>query len=228
MQPYIFPYIGYFQLINAVDTFVFYDDVNFIKRGWINRNRILVNGEESLITFPCIKASQNKEIREIEIDLSDKQYKKILKTISFTYKNAPKYKEVYPIVQNCLESNSRTISDLAIYSIQQICKYMNIKTSFEISSLKYPSTKGLDKADRLIEIVKIEKGKKYINPIGGQQLYAKKYFEANKVNLQFLNSIEIEYVQFTNDFVPNLSMIDVLMFNSIDRVRDMLNSYELL
>ena len=90
MQPYIFPYIGYFQLINAVDTFVFYDDVNFIKRGWINRNKILVNGEESLITFPCIKASQNKEIREIEIDLSDKQYKKILKTISFTYKNSPK------------------------------------------------------------------------------------------------------------------------------------------
>ena len=81
MQPYIFPYIGYFQLINAVDTFVFYDDVKFIKRGWINRNKILVNGEESLITFPCIKVSQNKEIREIEIDLSDKQYEKILKTI---------------------------------------------------------------------------------------------------------------------------------------------------
>ena len=228
MQPYIFPYIGYFQLINAVDTFVFYDDVNFIKRGWINRNKILVNGEESLITFPCIKVSQNKEIREIEIDLSDKQYEKILKTISFAYKNAPKFKEVYPIVQNCLESNSKTISDLAIYSIQQICKYVNINTKFELSSLKYASTKGLDKADRLIKIAKIENATNYINAIGGQNLYAKKYFESNKINLQFLNPIEIEYIQFTNDFVPNLSIIDVLMFNSVDNVIDMISNYELL
>lgn len=228
MQPYIFPYIGYFQLINSVETFVFYDDVNFIKRGWINRNKILINEEESLITFPCLKASQNKEIREVEIDLSDKQYKKILKTISLAYQNAPNFKNIFPIVQDCIESDSKTISELAIYSIQQVCNYINITTNFEISSLKYPTTKSLGKADRLIEIVKLENATKYINAIGGREIYTKEFFKTKNVDLQFLNPLKSEYKQFGNKFIPNLSIIDVLMFNSVKNVRKMIGNYELL
>lgn len=228
MQPYIFPYIGYFQLIKSVNTFIFYDDVNFIKRGWINRNKILINGKESVVTFPCLKISQNKEIREIEVDLSDKQYNKILKTLSYSYKNAPNFNKIFPIVQKCLESNSKTISELAIYSVQQICDYVDITTEFELSSLKHTNTKGLGNADRLIEIVKLEKGTKYINAQGGQELYTKEYFKSKNIDLQFLNPLKCEYTQFDNEFVPNLSIIDVLMFNPKKEVKKMINNYELL
>lgn len=228
MQPYIFPYIGYFQLIKSVDTFIFYDDVNFIKHGWINRNKILINGEESLITFPCLKISQNKEIKEIEVDLSDKQYAKILKSVYYAYINAPYFKNIYPLVQECLQSNSKTISDLAIYSIQQVCDFLNIETKFERSSLKYPNTKHLSKANRLIEITKRENATKYINAIGGQELYTKEYFKDKKIDLHFLKSKKYEYIQFNNDFVPNLSIIDVLMFNSKENVREMICNYELV
>lgn len=228
MQPYIFPYIGYFQLIKAVDTFVFYDDVNFIKRGWINRNKILINGEESLISLPCIKASQNKEIKDIEIDLSDSQYKKTLKSISFSYKNAPFYNDVFPIVENCLESNNKLISDLAIESVNVICNYLGIKTKFEISSQRYTHTKGLEKAERLIEIAKLEKAESYINPIGGQAIYTKQYFKSHNINLQFLKPVIKEYKQYNNLFVPNLSIIDVLMFNSIEEIHLMLDNFEII
>ena len=228
MQPYIFPYIGYFQLIKSVDTFVFYDDVNFIKRGWINRNKILINGKESLISFPCLKASQNTEIRKVGIELADVQYKKILKTISCSYKKAPFYNDVFPIIQNCLESDCQTISELAIQSVTRICNYIGLRTKSEISSQKYPQTKNLEKADRLIEITKLNKAEKYNNSIGGQELYAKQYFKSHNVDLQFLQPVIKEYKQFDNVFVPELSIIDVLMFNSIENTNRMINDYDLI
>ena len=178
MQPYIFPYIGYFKLIKAVETFIFYDDVNFIKRGWVNRNKILINGEESLITFPCLKASQNKEIREIQINLSDNMYDNILKTVYHSYHKAPFFNEIFTLIKNCIESDSKTISELSILSVTKVCNYLDIKTDFEISSLNYSHTKGLDKAQRLIELVKVKKATKYINAIGGQKLYTKEYFKS--------------------------------------------------
>lgn len=228
MQPYIFPHIGYFQLINEVETFVFYDDVNFIKRGWINRNKILINGNKSLITFPCLKVSQNKEIREIEIDLSDIAYKNFLKTIYYSYKKAPFFDKVYSIIVECLESDSKTISELAILSVQKTCNYLEIKTNLELSSQKYAHTKELGKAERLIEIVKENKATQYINAIGGQKLYTKEYFKSLGVDLFFLNPNTLTYKQFDNPFVPNLSIIDVMMFNSVEEVKLMLNNYELI
>ena len=228
MQPYIFPYIGYFKLIKAVETFIFYDDVNFIKRGWVNRNKILINGEESLITFPCLKASQNKEIREIQINLSDNMYDNILKTVYHSYHNAPFFNEIFTLIKNCIESDSKTISELSILSVTKVCNYLDIKTDFEISSLNYSHTKGLDKAQRLIELVKVKKATKYINAIGGQKLYTKEYFKSFNLDLLFLKPIIEEYKQFENQFVPNLSIIDVLMFNSVEEVNLMLDNYELI
>ena len=131
-------------------------------------------------------------------------------------------------MQDCLQSDSKTISELAMYSIQQICDFVNIKTKFELSSLKYPNTKHLGKAERLVEITKREKATKYINAIGGQELYTKEYFKTNKIDLQFLKPLKYEYIQFENDFVPDLSIIDVLMFNSVEVVREMISNYELL
>ena len=228
MQPYMFPYIGYFQLIKSANTFVFYDDVNFIKKGWINRNKILMNGQESLVSFPCIKISQNKEIKEVEIDLTDQQYKKILKKISFSYKTAPFYKTVSQIVEKCFLSGKKTISLLAIESIQSVCEYLEIETIFKVSSEEYPQTKDLQRADRLIEISKIEGATSYINSMGGKELYTKEYFKSKGIDLQFLNPVIKEYKQFGEAFVPSLSIIDVLMFNSKDEILNMLDNYDIV
>ena len=228
MQPYIFPYIGYFQLINSVDTFVFYDDVNFIKRGWINRNKILINGRESLISFPCIKESQNKEIREVEIDLKNPQYQKILKSIYLSYKNAPYFSKVFSMIEECFESDSQTISDLAILSIKLTCNYLGLKAEFEISSQNFNQTKSLGKADRLIKIANIKKADKYINAPGGKELYTKDYFKSHGVELLFLEPTIEKYKQFENKFVPGLSIIDTLMFNSIKKTKDMIEKYRLV
>lgn len=228
MQPYIFPYIGYFQLIKSVDTFVFYDDVNFIKRGWINRNKILINGKESLLSFPCIKASQNKKINEVGINMEDPQYNKILKSIYSTYKKAPYFETVYPIIEKCFDSKNKNIADFSIDSVRSVCNYLGFQTTFKVSSHEHPKTQHLDKADRLIEISKIEQIENYVNAIGGQEIYQKEYFRNKEIKLSFLKPHLTEYNQFKNTFVPGLSIIDVLMFNSIEEITKMLNQYELV
>lgn len=228
MQPYFFPYIGYFQMINAVDVFVFYDDVNFIKRGWINRNKILVNGSECLLTIPCIKASQNKYISDIKINKQHKLYKNIKTTIKYSYKNAPYYDTVFPLIENVFASNTDEISTLAQQSILEIVQYLDIQTDFKISSVDFPESKGMDKADRLISICQANNATQYINAIGGKELYDKEYFQKKGIDLNFLSPNKIEYKQFGPDFTPWLSIIDVLMFNSIEDIKKHLNEYELL
>ena len=146
MQPYIFPYIGYFQLINAVDKFVFYDDVNFIKRGWINRNKILVNKEEKLFTIPVLKASQNKLINEIEVEIDEKWLQKFNTTLEQCYKKAPFFESTYQLIQDVFSTKHETIAELAIDTIVKISNHLELTTVFEESSLSYSDTKGLEKA----------------------------------------------------------------------------------
>ncbi len=225
MQPYFFPYIGYFQLVNAVDKFVFYDDVHYINRGWINRNRVLVNGKPTYITVQLKEASQNKLINEI--DFIDNR-SKIAKTLRFSYKKAPFFGQVWPLIEAVLECKSETISELAAFSVIKTCEYLGINTNFEFSSQKYADTIALRKGDRLIEICKQNKATEYINPIGGTELYEKAEFAEHGINLHFLRSNPIQYRQFSEIFVPKLSIIDVLMFNSPDSIHKILSEYLLL
>lgn len=228
MQPYIFPYIGYFQLVNAVDHFVFYDDVNFIKRGWINRNKILINNTDKLITFPCLKVSQNKHINEIEINLEDKTYKNIVTTLHAAYNKAPFFEEVFPLIESLFNSESQNIAEFTTQSIIEVSLFLGLNTKFYKSSEFSPETNGLDKADRLIEITKKLKSQHYINAIGGMSLYEKEYFKNKNVKLDFLEPVIEKYTQFESDFIPSLSIIDVLMFNSKEEIIVMLNEYELI
>src|SRR5690606_15895344 len=124
MQPYIFPYIGYFSLIQAAELFVFYDDVNYINKGWINRNRILLNGKDHMITIPCKDASQNKLIMDVDQGLDEKSRKKLMSTIQAAYSKAPFYNKVKGLVEDVLYSDTKTISDLAIYSVERSCNYI--------------------------------------------------------------------------------------------------------
>ncbi len=225
MQPYLFPYIGYFQLINSVDKFIFYDDVNYIKNGWINRNRILLNGKAHYITIPLKKASPFKLILEIEfID----NRKKILKTLEFVYKKAPYFEDIMPLLFDCLSVDTNNISELAITSVLKVCNYLNINKLFENSSKLYSSSKGLAKEKRLIEICKINDATTYINPIGGNAIYSKSMFGLNNIDLFFINTEPFVYKQYKQEFVNWLSIIDVLMFNSKTQIETYLNSYELV
>lgn len=228
VQPYLFPYIGYFQLISAVDTFIFYDDVHFITRGWINRNRILINGLSKYFTVPCRNASQNRLIYEVEHAMDEKERGRLLRKIRFSYSNSPNFDRVYPIIKTVINKNTEYISDLAITSVKETMEYVGIQTETKISSEHY-SNRNLDRADRLIDICHQEGATRYINPIGGREIYDKSYFEEQDIDLRFLKPRITEYDQNIESFVPWLSIIDILMFNSAEKVRNQfLNHYELV
>ena len=179
MQPYVFPYVGYFQLINAVDIFVFYDDVNFIKQGWINRNNILVNGQPFLFTIPLKKPSSFVKINEVMINekMRGQWQKKFLLTLQQNYKKAPFFEEGFSIVENIFASSidEISISKLAIKSVLEVCNYLDIDTKIISSSTIYEN-KDLSGKERVIDICKKENSLHYINPIGGQELYEQSYF----------------------------------------------------
>jgi hypothetical protein len=215
MQPYIFPYIGYFQLINAVDKFVIYDDVNFINKGWINRNNILVSGQAHLFTIPLKDA------------VNDPWKKKFLKTLQQSYMKAPNYQKVFLLIEEIVNFEARTIAELTLHALQKICRYMNITTEIVPSSSVYNNTE-LKAQDRILDICKQEKAVHYINPIGGMELYDKNKFEKEGIKLNFIKSTASPYPQFKNAFVPWLSIIDILMFNDTESVDKLLKEFELI
>ncbi|WP_297045484.1 WbqC family protein [uncultured Desulfovibrio sp.] len=227
MQPYLFPYIGYWQLIASVDCFVFYDDANYINKGWINRNRILLHGEPYKFILPLSHASQNKKINEIFVCPNFLTRKKLLKTITIAYKNTENYKRIFHIIEKTIMSDGK-ISDIIYNSTQELCEYLGIKTKFYLSSnLQYKKSDSDSAQEKIIKIVHTLGGDVYINPIGGQHLYSKKFFLENNISLFFINSNINQYKQKADVFYSNLSIIDILMFNSEENIHKMLNQYEL-
>lgn len=226
MQPYFFPYLGYFQMMNAVDRFVVYDDVNYIKNGWINRNNILLNRNKHLITLPLIEASPFKLINEIEAADNRAQKDKLLKTIYHAYSKAPFFGEIYPIIEKAVNYQNRNIAKIITFSFFEISNYLDLKTEILVSS-KLKKDCSLKGEAKVIDIVKNLGGNIYINAIGGMELYNRENFKKEGIDLFFIKMNEIRYKQFENEFVPNLSIIDVLMFNSKKEVKNMLNQYSL-
>ena len=227
MQPYLFPYIGYFQLINAVDKFIILDDVNFINRGWINRNYILVNGKKNLFTIPLKKASQNKLIKDIYISSDINWKKKFLKKIKFSYGRTTYFEDIYPIITDIINNKENNLSKFIYYSLIKLKKYLNIKTKIIPSSDIY-NNNNLKGQYRILGICQIEKAKHYINPEGGQKIYDKNLFKKNGVKINFLKTKYFTYKQLNNEFIPNLSIIDILMFNSKERIYQFLKEYMLI
>lgn len=227
MQPYLFPYIGYFQLLSAVDKLVFYDDVNFIKKGWINRNRILLNGNPFMLSIPLKNASQNTLIKDLELAIDEKWKNKIVKTLEHAYHKAPFFEETIDLVKDVINTRSKFIKDWHLRSVDLIRNYFEISTQVIESTLRYHNT-NLKGPDRILDICLKENANHYINPIGGKQFYNKHLFSHKKISLNFLKSKEISYQQFDNEFVPLLSIIDVMMFNSLPEIRNMLKQYELI
>jgi hypothetical protein len=228
MQPYFFPYIGYLQLVHAVDTFVFYDDVNFIKKGWIHRNQIAVNGHASLFSIPLKDMSQNKKINEIYVDDSFVSWReKFLKTLEQNYKKAPYFSETFALVQRVLlRENQPKMSELAFWSVQEIANYVGITTTLIPSSAVYQNEE-LKAQERIIAICEVEKATIYINPMGGKELYNASDFKEKGMELYFLRPMPLEYPQGKFEFIPWLSTIDVLMHHSAPDFLSLLTNYTL-
>lgn len=226
MQPYFLPYIGYFQLINTVDRFVILDDVNYIKKGWINRNRILINGKEKLFTIPLKEVSQNKLICEIEFADNNIWKSKFLKTLNYNYKMAPYYKEAYPVIEDIVLCPEKLLTDYNNNSIKVINRYLGISTVVISSSSIYRNN-NLKGQDRIMDICKKEHAVIYINAAKGISLYSKEEFTNNQIELYFIRSNEIWYSQFKNEFVQGLSIIDIMMFNPVSVIQEYLKNFEL-
>ena len=224
MQPYFLPYIGYWQLINAVDKYVIYDDVQFIKGGWINRNNILINGQKQLFNLLLSGASPNKLINEITVQ--DNQTK-LIRTIELNYKKAPMYQQVFPLFLHIMEHSDKNLAKFIGNSIVEISKYLSIQTEFIYSST-LDKDNTLRAQDKVLDICKLLNAIKYINAIGGADLYSKESFANNGIQLSFLESKILPYKQLNSEFVPYLSILDILMFNSQERVKTMLDNYKLL
>lgn len=227
MQPYFFPYLGYWQLINAVDKFVIYDDVNFIKKGFINRNNILLNNNSYLFTIPLEKISQNKLIKDINLIFDKKSRENFLKTIMLAYQKAPMYSQIFPLFEKIIMEETNDLTEYINFSITEIDKFLDIKTKLYLSS-NINKDNTLHGKNKIIDICKNLQATQYINAIGGQKLYSKEDFLKNGIQLNFIKMNDIKYKQFNDKFVPNLSIIDVMMFNSKDKIKEMLNNYTLI
>ncbi len=224
MQPYFFPYIGYFQLINAVDTFVIYDDVNFIKGGWINRNNILAQGERKLLTLPLTGASQNKLINEVSLA---GQQRKLLETIRHCYSKAPHFPEAFSLLESIFSLQTNDLTEFLEHQLVALADYLGINTQW-IRSSNIDKDNTLRGENKIIEICTQLGATHYINMPGGKSLYDADTFSREGIQLSFIDPRPSPYQQFSNKFEPNLSIIDVIMFNSQSQCSELLMEYSLV
>ena len=227
MQPYFFPYIGYFQLLNMVDKYVVYDDARFANNKWGYRNRILINGAPSYFRANTLKASQNKQFNEIKMSSDIEAKQKSIHMLECAYGKAPYFKKVMPLMKQFLMEDYDNLAECNVASIKLVCSFLDIKTEILLMS-ELDCDKDLRKQYKIYDACKSLGCNEYINAIGGTELYSFEEFRENGIELAFLKTDDFSYPQFGGAFVPDLSIIDVMMFNSVPTIQDLLNQYTLI
>lgn len=227
MQPYFFPYLGYWQLIHAVDRFVIYDDVNFIKGGWINRNRILINGKPTYLTAPLRKASPNRRICDLSLMPSALWRDKLVRSVETTYRKAPFFWQTFPVIEGLARCNHTSLSEYLAHGITTLSRFMGITTELVLTSRGYGND-HLSGQERILDICRKDGAEVYVNPEGGQELYDAAVFANAGIRLCFLKMRARPYPQRSPGFVPNLSIIDALMELGPDEITRYLEEFDLL
>lgn len=220
MQPYFLPYIGYFQLIKAVDQFVVYDRIKYTKKGWINRNRMLRDGKDVMFSLPLKAASDALDVAERKL-ASDFNRGKLLNQFLGAYARAPQFETTYALLERIVRFPDDNLFGYIHYSLTAVCEHLGLRTPLRTSST-VDFDNSLRGQDKVLALCKAAGATQYINAIGGTELYQHAAFAAQGVELQFLKPQPCEYPQFGAAFVPWLSIVDVLMFNSTDQVRSLL------
>lgn len=223
MQPYFFPYLGYFQLIHAVDNFILYDNVQYRKSSWINRNLYLLDGMKKYFTLPLKKGSTFSDIkyRFISENFDRKSFAEKLKS---AYSMAPYFLDISPLLDEIIHNEEQNLSKYVNNSIIKISQFLDIKTNFFLAS-DIDIDHKLRGQERILAFCKKMNIKEYINTIGGEELYDRSVFEKEDILLNFIISQNIEYKQCKEKFLPSLSILDVLMFNSKANCKKLLNMY---
>ena len=225
MQPYLFPYIGYFQLIGSVDLFIIYDNIKYTKKGWINRNRFLRNGVDATFTVPLRKDSDSLDVQQREL-ASDFDRGKLVNQLREAYRHSPYFSQAFPIVEKSVMSPKQNLFEYVRESVVEVCRYLGIGVRI-VPSSNFAIDPALKGQEKVLAFCKATDASIYVNAIGGQELYSRAEFETRGIELKFLKSHTITYPQFGDPFVPWLSIIDVMMFNPVSRIREFLDtSYE--
>jgi hypothetical protein len=227
MQPYFLPYIGYYQLIGAVDLFIVYDNIKYTKKGWINRNRMLVNGADVMFSLPLKKDSDALDIRERELAV-DFDRAKLLNQWRGAYSAAPFFKGTFPLLEEIVGFQGPNLFSYLFNSLRLTCEHLGLKTSFKISS-EIPIDHSLKKQDKVLALCQATSAKKYINAIGGLELYDSDVFAARGIEFKALRTRPFPYEQFGQAHVPYLSIVDLLMFNSVSKLHEIIaGNYDLV
>ena len=222
MQPYFLPYIGYFQLIAGVDMFIIYDNIKYTKKGWINRNRMLLNGKDAMFSLPLKNASDSLDIREREL-ADDFNQEKLLSQFKGAYRQAPQFAQTIQLLELIVRNEEKNLFRFLHHSIVKICDHLEIKTEIKISS-DIAIDHDLKSQDKVLALCEAVGATKYVNAIGGVELYSKETFMERGIDLKFIQSKTFEYPQLGDIFVPWLSMIDVMMFNPLNAIQDAISS----
>lgn len=227
MQPYFFPYCGYFQLMAAVDAFVVYDNIKYTKKGWINRNRIQARGAESLISLPLKKDSDFLDIRARQLSAAFDR-NKLCNQIAGAYRHAPWYSAVMPVVEDIIQNPNDNLFEYLWQGLIGLRDYFGLSCELIVSS-SLPANHALKSQDRVIDICQVMNARTYINPPGGMALYSRQDFVDRGLKLQFIQPQPWDYPHSDAAFIPWLSIIDVMMFNPRDEVvRRLQHGYELI
>lgn len=227
MQPYFLPYIGYWQLIGSVDVFVVYDNIKYTKKGWINRNRFLSNGADAMFSLPLKKDSDSLDVVDREL-AADFNPSKLLNQLLGAYARAPYLKMVAPLLERILRFDDRNLFRYLHHSIVCLCRHLGLETKIIVSS-QVPIDHGLKAQEKVLAICQALGAQTYVNPIGGLELYSKEAFKKQGVELNFIKSRPFHYTQFCTEFVPWLSIVDVLMFNPPEAINSVVaNEYDLV
>lgn len=227
MQPYFFPYIGYFQLMAAVDMFIVYDNIKYTKKGWINRNRMLQNGKDVMFSLPLKSDSDTLDVRDRKLG-SDFNRDKLLNQLKAAYRLAPYFSQTFPLVEQIVRHQDTNLFRFLHHSIVKTCEHLGITTEIRISS-EIAIDHDLTNQDKVRALCQAVGASTYVNAIGGIELYSKERFREKGIELKFIQSKQFEYSQFGKEFVPWLSIIDVMMFNSRGTIQACIsNNYELI
>jgi hypothetical protein len=224
MQPYLFPYLGYYQLAYHTEKLVFLDDVKFIKKGFIHRNTIRLNGQPHRFTLPIMHPSQNRHINE---HLFVDDVKKIINLITTAYRKAPYFSRTMPLIADIFEQTDRNVAKLAAKSILSVFEYLGLERCFLFSS-EIPKNNSLKAQDRIIDICKNLGARCYTNAIGGLKLYSREVFEDANIKLEFIQIGNVTYKAPNYPYVPGLSIIDALMICSANEILDLLGNYDVI
>jgi WbqC-like protein len=227
MQPYLFPYLGYFHLIHAADKFVFYDDVNFIKNGWINRNRLLLAGSPHYFTVPLAGASPFAAIKDVKFETPGERWKRKMRaTFEQAYKAAAHRDDGLRLLDTVLSSSTDSIADLARSSVRAVLEYLGLRRDVVDTAQGYKND-ALKGQDRILDICRREAATTYVNLPGGRGLYDSGAFRSAGIDLRFIDSQFPPYSQGSGAFVPGLSILDAVMHCPPAEIRGMLEQYAL-